>query len=166
MKDKNLNSIKGSGFKTPDNYFEKFDEKMLNQVKISQKVEQSGFEIPDPYFESFDENLMEKISHEMDSSKVIPLFSWKKVIGIAAVAACLLLMFNLFYPEQPNLTFDDLETSSIENYLGVLDFSNDEIATLLSEESWNKEIFIDQNIEEEQLKEYLLDSNLEELILN
>ena len=166
MKNKKLNNIKKSGFKTPDDYFVNFDERLLNQVDLSEKLDNSGFKVPDSYFKEFDERMFKRLNENKDTPKVISLIKWKKAVYAAAAAACLLLLFNLFYPKQANLAFDDLETASIVNYVEFFDFTNDELADLLPEESLIKKNFIDQKIDEEQLENYLLYTDLEELILN
>jgi len=165
MKNKKLHSVKKSGFETPNNYFETFEEQLLRNIKLSETVEKSGFKTPEDYFETFEDKFQQTFEKQ-NNTKVIALFNWKQVASVAAIAACLLLMFTLFYPQQDDLAFEDIETVAIENYLDARDYSTDDFAALISEETLSKKNFINQDIDEAQLENYLLDVDLEEFLLN
>jgi len=165
MKNKKLHSIKTSGFETQKDYFSNFEEQLFSKIKLSETVEKSGFNTPEDYFENFEDKFKQTLTKE-NNTKVIALFNWKHAASVAAIAACLILMFTLFYPQRDDLTFEDLETVSIENYLDAREYSIDDIASLISEETLFNTNFINQDIEEAQLEDYLLDSDLEELLLN
>jgi hypothetical protein len=165
MKQKKLDTINTSGFKVPKDYFSQVEEQILSEVHLKNKVEVSGFDIPDSYFETLENNIVQKLNDAQDV-KVISLISWKKVIYPTAIAASLLLMFNVFYNTSETITFDSLETASIENYLEQEDYTSYELSSLLTEEELNTNNFIDTEISEASLEDYLLDqSDIEDLIL-
>ena len=166
MEKNRLHTIKTSGFKVPKDYFSNLDQQILSQVKLKDKVSNSGFEVPTDYFESFDERLINQLT-EQKKSKVIALFNWKKVVSAAAVAACLILMFNLFSKPANELSFDTLEMASIESYLEDSDYTSYELSAMLSEENLTKDNFINNELDEELLEDYLLESiTYEDLISN
>jgi len=69
---KNNKHIK-TGFKTPDNYFNNFDKKVLKQLSIEESESilplETGFSTPDNYFDNFEEKLSHKISIEENTQK-------------------------------------------------------------------------------------------------
>ena len=168
MKNNNLHNIKSSGFKTPNDYFESFDEKLLAKLKDNDKldaIKSTGFKVPNDYFETVDENILNAIENT-EETKVVKLFSWKKAAYVSAVAASLILMFNIIFNTKEKLTFDSLETASIENYLAEEDFTSYELASLLTEDELNSETFINTNITEDSLEDYLLNNaNIEDLLV-
>lgn len=164
MKEKKLDTINTSGFKVPKDYFSQLEEQILTEVLLKNTVDTSGFNVPDSHFETLENKIFQKLEEEQDV-KVIPLFSWKKVMYISALAACVILMFNAFYNDSETITFDSLETSSIQNYLEQEDYTSYELASLLTDDELNINIFTDTKISEESLEDYLLNqSDIEDLI--
>ncbi len=158
MKNKKLDHIKASGFKTPENYLESFDEMFLNRMKESnalKDLQTTGFKVPEGYFNGFDDKLTKALYSEHEV-KVIPLLSWKKVAYVSAVAASIMIMVNLFNNNNNYPTFGDLETALIEDYIVEEDFTNEDIASLATED-FTLDNFMDS---------HLIDSNLEDYILN
>ena len=168
MKNNNLHNIKSSGFKTPDNYFESFDNTLFGNLKNADNlntIKHSGFKVPNDYFKTIDDKILNGIEHKKET-KVITLLSWRKIAYTTAVAASLMLMFNLFFNTPEKLTFESLETASIENYLAIEGLTSYELATLLTDEELNSEVFINTDISEEVLKDYLLNNaNIEDLLI-
>ncbi|TXE20032.1 hypothetical protein ES692_01870 [Psychroserpens burtonensis] len=165
MKHKKLDTLKTSGFEVPKNYFSQVEKDILSEAYLKDKVNVPGFGIPESYFETLESNILSTIEQEY-KVKVIPLFNWKNVMYVSAIAACLVLMFNVFYNASETITFDSLETASIENYLEQEDYTSYELASLLTEDELNINNFTDTEISEESLEDYLLDqSNIEDLIL-
>ena len=158
MKNKRLDNIKTSGFKTPEHYFESFDEHLLKQLDegvLLRDIQNSGFKIPENYFETFEDKLAKAMSSEKEI-KVIPLYSWRKIAYTSAIAASILLMIGLFTTRNTTPTFGDLEITSIENYITDKEFPNEDIASLVTDDL-TLDNFMDS---------HLIDSNLEEYILN
>ncbi|WOD44301.1 hypothetical protein [Hwangdonia lutea] len=169
MKNKNLHNMKSSGFKTPDNYFESFDDKLLAKLKAQNKLDDiktTGFKVPNDYFETIDDAILSTVQNQKDT-KVVSLFSWRKMAYASAVAASIILMFNLFFNTPEKLTFDSLEIASIENYLAEEGFTTYELATLLTDEELNSEAFTNTQITEDSLEDYLLNNaNIEDLLID
>jgi len=162
MNKNKLHNIKNSGFKTPKNYFDGLEDSILNQIKLNEKIDDTGFKVPDNYFESLDDVIINKVSQK---PKVISLFTKRNLFYASSIAAALVLMFSIFINKN-DLTFDDLEVASIENYIYEEEFDTYELASLLSEEELNTDNFIDTDYTDEALEDYLLENTtIEDLII-
>ena len=165
MKNENLHSIKSTGFKTPEDYFESLEDAVFSKMKeqeIHSNVGFSGFKVPSGYFEDFDSKVISLVAE--DKSKVISLFDWKKIAYISGIAASVILVFNLF-TNSDQLTFDDLETASIENYLINEDLNSYEIAPYLGTADLNSDNFVENTLKASDIEDYLLqNSNVDYLI--
>lgn len=167
MKTKKLHHIKSSGFKVPDTYLDSFDELLLNRLKKSSPLEglqNPGFKVPDQYFETFDDKLMETVSSEK-VGKVIPLMSWKKVAYVSGIAASIVLMVSLFNNNSKKLTFGDLDISLIEDYIVGEDFTDENMASLATEDL-TLDKFMDSHLIDANLEDYILDNSSVEDYLN
>ena len=166
MKNENLHSIKSTGFKTPEDYFESLEDAVFSKMKeqkIHSNVGFSGFKVPSGYFEDFDSKVLSLVAE--DKSKVISLFDWKKIAYISGIAASLILVFNLLFTNSDQLTFDDLETASIENYLINEDLNSYEIAPYLGTADLNADNFVENKLNASDIEDYLLqNSNVDYLI--
>ena len=99
MKKEKLHIIKSPGFKTPKDYFESFDDKLmqhLNGKEIIEGIKVTGFKVPDTYFNSVENTILNKIEKE-DKTPVIELKSRTPFYYVASIAASLLLLFALFF---------------------------------------------------------------------
>jgi len=164
MTKRKLDNIKTSGFKTPKDYFSQVEEQILNDIHLKDKVSNSGFEVPDSYFESLEDTIFSKIKTE-SNTKVISLLSWRKLMYASAIAAAMVLMFNVYFNPSETVTFEDLQTVSIENYVEQEDFTSYELASLLTEDELNTGNFITTQLSEDSIENYLLDNaTIEELI--
>ena len=162
MNKNNLHNIKNSGFKTPKNYFDSFEDSVMNQIKLQEKIEDSGFRVPSNYFDSLDDKILGKVAHE---PKVIPLFTKRNLLYVSSIAAAIVLMFNII-GNNKQLTFDDLEIVSIENYLSEENIDTQEFASLLTEDELTADNFIDTNITDEALEDYIMqNATIEDLII-
>lgn len=166
MKNKNLYNIKSTGFKTPEDYFESLEDAVfskMNEQQIASKVTSTGFEVPTDYFETLDAKIVSRVEIQ-PTPKVISLFNWKKVAYISGIAASVILAINIFSNSNP-LTFDDLETASIENYLISQDLNSYDIAPYLGTADLSSENFVENTINSSEIEDYLLqNSNVEYLI--
>lgn len=154
MKLENLN--KQTGFKTPDNYFESLEDKILSQAKLQEKVSDSGFAIPDDYFKTIENCVLDAVSEEKDT-KVVSLFSRKNIIYISSIAAAVLIMFGIF-SRTTTPTFEGLDETLVENYILEQDYETYEIASLLSEEDLSNEL-ININYSEENLEDFIFNNS-------
>ncbi|WP_203255752.1 hypothetical protein [Hyunsoonleella ulvae] len=167
MKHKNLHNIKASGFKTPKDYFDTFDEKLLENIKTNEVLPNtmvSGFKTPNSYFDGLEDSIIKTLSDDKDT-KVIPLFSKKNIVYISSIAAAVLLLISLSI-FNTTTEYDDLETQTVENYIIDTNISSYEIAALLSEEELIEDTFVELNLEDESIEAYLLDaSDIESLMI-
>ncbi len=153
--DKEFKHIKSSGFKVPKGYFESLDERLLDLTKTGSplsSIPNTGFKAPEGYFENF------RIKPK--KAKVITL---KRVLYISGVAAVLALLITVFVPKN-TLSFDSLETATIETYLLEESYQPSDIASLLNENELTLESF---NLvpDEEQLEDYVIqNSSIENLL--
>lgn len=164
MKNKKLEHIKTTGFKTPKNYFEGLDDSILNQAKLSSKIDTNGFKAPGSYFENLDVKLLDAVKTQPET-KVIKLFNWKKAASVAAIAACMVLAFNLFFGSEDQISFDDLELTSIESYISEEDFTNEDFASLVTNDDISIYDFSELSITENTLENYIIENTtVEDLI--
>ncbi|MGC1473930.1 MAG: hypothetical protein WA775_15160 [Psychroserpens sp.] len=168
MKKTALHTIKHSGFKVPDNYFSEVEARILTDVALREHGDQSGFQIPDAYLKELDDKILAKVSEEK-STKVISTLNWRQIASVSAIAASLVLMFQIFYSSENNTeqpTFDTLEIGAIENYIDQETYTSLDLASLLTEEELSKDTFIDDELSEKTLETYLLEQDeLDDLIL-
>ena len=163
----NLNNIKNTGFKTPDNYFDAVEENIMNAIMQENNgslSKETGFKTPDNYFDAIEEVIIDKIETKT-TPKVIQLFSRKNLLYVSSIAAAILLLFNLSLFDK-EITWDSLDIQTVENYIIDEGIDSYELATLLMDEDFSEIEFIEQNITDEALENYLLDNlDLEELMI-
>ncbi|QFZ53773.1 hypothetical protein FEZ18_02600 [Oceanihabitans sp. IOP_32] len=167
MKNNSLHNKNNSGFKTPNSYFESFDETFFTKLKHEEKLsdlKSAGFKTPKAYFNTVDDNILNRINSEK-GTKVISLFSWKNIALASSVAASLVLMFHVFFNSDQTLTLDSLETAAIENYLVEVDFTSIDFAALLTEDDITADALINHDFSEDIIEDYLIDNtDLEDLL--
>ncbi|SDS64982.1 hypothetical protein SAMN04515667_2655 [Formosa sp. Hel1_31_208] len=159
MKNKKLHTIKSAGFKTPDQYFDSFDAKIIARIKDKKTIEGielPGFSVPENYFDSIEESVLNKLHLENDSP-VIALSYRKSFYYIAGVAASLVLLFAIFINGNTN---DELSVDMVENYLETRDLDSYELAQLLSDADLLEDGFtiIETSYNEDNLESYLLEN--------
>ena len=167
MKNKNLHHIESAGFKTPNNYFESFDDQIFKKLEIESQldsVKETGFKVPEYYFESFNDKILDETILRTNEPKVIQLFSKRNLIYASSIAAAILLLFNLsIFDSKP--TFGNLETETVENYIIDENISSYDIASLLSDEQIEEEFIIDF-FENDNIEEYLFNNaDIEDLLI-
>jgi len=163
----NLNNIKNTGFKTPDNYFDAVEDNIMNAIMQENNgslSKETGFKTPDNYFDAIEEDIINKIDIK-NTPKVIQLFTRKNLLYVSSIAAAILLLFNLSLFDK-EITWDSLDIQTVENYIIDEGIDSYELATLLTDEDFSEIEFIEQNITDEALENYLLDNlDLEELMI-
>lgn len=156
MKNKSLHNIKNTGFQTPQNYFNNFDDSLLTVAKLKAKASAPGFKIPDNYFETLEVALSEKISSEK-KPKVITLFNKRNILYASSIAAAVVLLFNLTLFNNEKNSWNTLDIETVENYILDEELTSYDMATLLVEDNLEIENFINHNFEEDNIESYLLD---------
>ena len=162
-----LKNIKKPGFKTPDNCFETVEDNIMDAIKQENALNlstETGFKTPNNYFNNLEDVIISKIETK-NSPKVIALFTKRNLLYASSIAAAVLLFFNLSIFDK-EITFDSLNTETVENYIIDEGISSYELAALLPNDGLIETDFIQQNITDITLENYLLDNfDFEELII-
>lgn len=167
MKKDKLNTIKSSGFKAPKDYFETFDDDLLEKINTKQSikhVQTSGFSIPDAYFDTVEDSILNKLKTK-DETPVISLKSRKSLYYIASIAASLFIMFAVFINTN---TTDDLSIEMVETYFENENYNTYELAQLLSDTNFLDDDFtiVESNYNEDNIEAYLLENTDIEFIID
>ena len=153
---KNNKHIK-TGFTTPDNYFNHFEEKLLHNIPARENTQkETGFITPDGYFNKIDNEILNKVT--VTETKIIKLFSKKQLLYVASIAAVGILSLFIINPYDSNSpTFDDIEYAAFEEYLNTedIDISALELADLYNIQTNDLDNISFLNIEDENILEYL-----------
>ena len=96
-----------SGFKIPEDYFEKLESRFENKNQSNTK---SGFKLPDGYFEKFEVPIKEE-------KKTFKLQFIKSTIYTGIAASITLILFLTFNLSKTKTDFNDLSVQEIENYM-------------------------------------------------
>jgi len=149
---------KNNPFKTPEDYFEGFNEKL--QSKLSEESislpKQEGFTIPHGYFDSLNGKILNKI--ERTETKVVQLNPFKKYYYVAAsIAAMVLLIFGLNWNTTEELSFETLAEADIESYFenNTFDLSAYEIAEVIPLDELEINDMLTNRLEDENIVDYL-----------
>lgn len=167
MKKSQLHNIKETGFKTPDAYFDTFNQRLIEKLAVQKdmaSITSSGYKVPENYFENFDAKLQARLKIN-EKSKVIPFMSWRNIAYISGVAAVLILMLTVFLQSDDPLSIHQVETAYIEDYLNGENLNIDDFASLLTDDDLIFENFVTNSLSEESLENYLLNNaSIEDLI--
>ncbi len=165
MSTNKLHNIKETGFKVPKDYFESFEDNFLNELKLKEITTDSGFKVPDNYFDSLEDKITSAVNQEKEI-KVIKLVTWRKAAYAAAIAASLVLMFNIYFNQKTPVTIDTIETASIENYILNEELETTEIASLFNEEDLSDVQLIHDGFSSECIENYIFDNvEIEDIII-
>ncbi|MFL1011192.1 hypothetical protein [Flavisericum labens] len=165
MKDKKLHNIKNSGFTAPKGYFNTLDDRLFNEVKLKSKIDNSGFSVPENYLNNLENTILSKVSEE-NTPKVISIFSKRDLIYISGVAAAVLLLFSLSILKTDHITFDSLDTETVENYILEENIGTYEINAALTEDDFYADNFSEVTIDDDSFENYILnDIDIEDIML-
>lgn len=130
-----------------------------NEPKIT-----SGFTTPDGYFDTFSEKVLAQLPKQ--ESKVISIFSSKKVWYFAA-AAILILMLSIPLFTKYSTQQEEIDTETLENYIAYQsNISEEEIVNLLEQDDLDK-MKLDFNIDDATIEDALKsNSNLEQYLID
>ena len=156
---------KNNAFKTPENYFEGFNDRLFDRLREDDMLPKNdGLKVPEGYFDSLNERLSSKMQ-QTASPKVVKLRPYRKYyLAAAAVAALFVLVIGLQRFGSKELTFDSLANSDIENYLDNTDLglSSYEIAEVVVLDEIAIENILEDQLIEENIMDYL-DENVDDL---
>ena len=165
MSTNKLHNIKETGFKVPKDYFESFEDAFLNEIKLKEITTDSGFQVPDNYFDSLEDKITSAVNQEKEI-KVIKLVTWRRAAYAAAIAASLVLMFNIYFNQKSPVTIDTIETASIENYILNEELETTEIASLFIEDDLSDVQLIHDGFSSESIENYIFDNvEIEDIII-
>ena len=165
MNTNKLHNIKDTGFKVPKDYFGSLEDAILTDLKLKEKAPESGYKVPDNYFDSLEHKITNALVPEKEV-KVIKLFTWRKAAYVSAVAASLILMFNIFFNNTNNVTIDNIETASIENYILNEDLETSEMASFFTDDDLSDVQLINDGYSSETLENYIFDNlEIEDIII-
>ena len=165
MKKDKLHNIKKTGFKTPEDYFNNFEDKLMDKLNSSNALSQinnPGFEVPNNYFENVENDIFNKVKE--DDTPVIQLSSRRQLYYVAGIAASIILMLAIFI----NKPFEEeLSVEMVEIYLEDRDLSSYELAELLADSELLEDDFVitETSFEEDNLESYLLENSEIDLII-
>lgn len=156
---------KKNPFKTPEDYFEGFTDGLLDKLgkETSDLPEEDGFTVPENYFDGVHNRILEKL--EKKETKVVQLNPYKKYyLAAASVAAVFIITLVSQINVQEDATYDTLVSADIEDYFDnyVYDFSEDELAELLSMQEVGVNDVLNIEINQEEIVDYL-DTTIEDL---
>ncbi|KZS38625.1 hypothetical protein AWE51_13585 [Aquimarina aggregata] len=173
MKDKKTHK-NDSGFKTPENYFESFNHRLLEKIALSEKQKtstlkkmDSGFKVADDYFISAHDTILQKTIAPKPKSKLRNLISTKNIIYVSGVAAMIALILSISITKKSPLDFDTIEMTAIYEYLNEenIELSTTDIAGLLDEDINYIQTFEDELGNHDNLLDYLSEEDLENEII-
>ncbi|MBP92975.1 MAG: hypothetical protein CMC55_02525 [Flavobacteriaceae bacterium] len=154
MKNSKLHTLKKSGFKTPDNYFETFDERLLSDISLKEKSKTSGFKVPENYFETFQVAELNNKTNKKTETRVIPLYSKKAWLYVASIAAIAVLMITM--PDfNKSVNFSSLDNESIENYILSNDYESATFNNLILDPSTFEDAIYNEALSDVSLENYL-----------
>ena len=155
MKNNKLPYNQNPGFKIPDHYFQDFEDRLMQAVQQENILPDAmetfsgkpGFSMPEGYLNNLEDKILDRVNKEQ--SKVIPLFSARKLFYAAAVAAVFIgIISTLFFrSDTSEFTMDSIELSALENYIeeGYFDLDFNELSAFMTEDGYS---FGDYNTDE------------------
>lgn len=158
MKKDKLHNVKSTGFKTPNTYFDSFEDKLFERLyeeKSIEGVKNSGYTVPKDYFDSVEDTILSKIN--TDETPVVRLNTKKAFYYIAGIAASLVIMLAVLFG---NGSTEELSVEMVETYLENRDLDSYELAQLLSDVDLLEDDFTIATTpyEEDNLESYLLNN--------
>ncbi len=170
MKTDKLKNINSTGFKTPESYFDSFNDKLMNKIEEEtplNQISEHGFKVPSSYFESVNDTIIKSVSKQ-NNPKVFHLVSWRTATYATGIAASILLIISIFNNTvTTNISFGDIETAAIENYITEENYTNAEIASLLTDEELSLDNFTENTFIDTSLEDYLLEQpTIEDLLID
>lgn len=155
-------NAKKVNYKTPDTYFDTVETIVITKLKAQTLQEGASNSIPKNYFETLEDQVLTKIK---TTSKVRTLKKISKYVAPIAIAASFLIIFMLNNTTD-TITFDDLATSEIEEFIdnGMLYYDAESLATIFPEVTLEDTNYI-TTLSDAEVINYLNENDLEALLL-
>lgn len=149
---------KNNPFKTPEEYFEGFDDRLMDKLseESSNIPKEEGFDLPEGYFDGLHKNIQEKLDNQ--EAKVVQLHPYRKYyIAAASAAAVALLFFGFNWTTSTSPKFDDLANADIEAYFETneLGLTTYEIAEVIPVDELEINDILENQFNEENVIDYL-----------
>lgn len=153
-----------SGFRTPEDYFEGFEARIMGAVVQDNyltdlKNKKAGFIVPDAYFENLEIDVLARVETSNEGGKIISFFNTSKYYYAAAVAAVFIGIVStlLFNPVMDELSIDAIELSALEDYIdeGNINLNYNEISAFMAEEGYSFDEFNTSGLSDEEVFDYL-----------
>ena len=145
-------------FKTPQDYFANFEDRLFAKIEEDQFPKSSGFKVPEAYFDNMEHRML-AISTADDRIKTISFYP-KKYFGYAAAfAACLILGIFAVNQKADNLTVENIHISMVDKYIedGNLNLDLYDLTSYLEDGDISGIKFEALKLSEVALENYLLD---------
>ncbi len=153
-------NVEKPNFNTPENYFNTFEDLVIAKLKTQSLQLENNNTVPENYFNSLEDKVIDKINSK---PKVISLKKITKYIAPIAIAASFLIIF-LINKNSTNITFESIASSEIEEFidLGNIDYDAESLAIIFPNVELDDTNFI-SSLSDSDVLEYLNENNLEEL---
>lgn len=147
-------------FKVPTNYFDEFENHLLNKINEEVLPKNIGFKTPPGYFNKLDAKIKRKNNSKSKEKKLIPVVSKKIFIYAASLAAIVILVFSVIKDTTRFYTLEEIEISNIENFIneGNIQLKQHEISILFTDEILNNMTSNQSRLSGNQLENYLLEN--------
>ena len=147
-------------FKVPTNYFDEFENHLLNKINEEVLPKNIGFKTPPGYFNKLDAKIKRKNNSKSKEGKLIPVVSKKKFIYAASLAAIVILVFSVIKDTTRFYTLEEIEISNIENFIneGNIQLKQHEISIYFTDEVLNNKTRNQSRLSGNQLENYLLEN--------
>lgn len=154
-----------SGLNVPHGYFENFEDSVMLRVMEDSFPKNTGFKTPDGYFDGIEDRLTENVITR-EETKVISIFRNTRLLYVAGVAACVVLIVALFNGFGSELSIEDISVANIEEYIneGGMDIDSYDVFALLNDEEISELHINTELFSEESLENYLIE-NIDETSL-
>lgn len=128
----------------------------------------AGFKTPEDYFEKLETRVLKEVSALENPNKVIPLFPRKYFGYAAAIAASLVIGFSLFNTTSNTSSLDSLQLAAIDTYIeeGNLNMDLYDLTSYIEDEDVPNIDLDAKYFSDSSLKEYLLENIDTETLIN
>jgi len=196
MKNKSLDILKkqGSGFRTPEKYFENLDDEVLAKIAIEKFPKREGFNLPSSYFENLESHVFLKLKQDKITKplkadipegyfntiedrvfdklkednllqpKVISLRSKFIKVFTPLAIAASLLLFFIVNYNNNKYDIENVTTSEIDTWIEKDLITLD--ANQIAEVFSDVSLNEEINIEDEEVLEYLNGTDIESILNN
>ena len=151
---------KHNPFKTPEGYFEGFEDTLFSGMKCFGGGQNAGFSVPDGYFNTLEDEILSKTNARQP--KLIRLNPYKKWYYLASSVAACFVVFLLIKNLLPSTSISTLEVAEIEQMIdkGYIAVNSYELLSVYDDESLEGLSLTQETVPDRELIEYLHD-NLE-----